>query len=1272
MAWSDDAARYLLDTTICPRCGASVVGVAVCPSCGADLGSAAAQNAWSWSQKAAFAIERRAASIAEIPDAAPAPAAGRAPVPVAMGAVASASASASAVAASPPVASGATAPVVPGVVPPRVAASGARFDSQISLQSVLAVAGAGLVAVAAIVFTFLNPDLDFGARTVIIAVCTAAFLGGAWLLARRGLTFSSEAIGGLGMVFVALDVWSFSELAPENVSGWWFAALGLLVASGTMVVVAAIVRLRTWLWAGLLGLAVVPAFLGYAATDVGDTGVNAVVDVGAWAVVGHLGVGFAAVVLHRVVRRLRARFTSALAADRIALQVLQVLVVFLVVVQAPWVAFVRNATATAEAVGIAAAYAALAALALLSARSGLPRFWSALAGVLSAGALAVLVQAPDLGDGRWWPALVPVAAGLVLVAISVVPTAASVDRTALRTGTLVTTLLFAVPAFAVAVGGAIATVIGGAASDDGDYAVFGRTFFGGYATEQLAAVVGLVAVGVAIWAAARLSPAEPWRILTDPLVAARWIAAVGVVTFPAWSQLQPWARSAEALALAALAGVVLLVVPRVRDSRLALRLPGIVGAHAVLVLAVVLSWPEQRLAVVAGAAAVALTVLLAHTVPVVLRPAHMGVGFAYALVVTGLALDLAGLDTVPVLCLTTTVAALAALAATLTRWLRPGTWYAVLIVTSVPFLVGIAGVLQERSAWTALSTGVTALLAFALTTTRRPGLTVLVRAVAAAVIVPSLAVVVVCLCAAFLPTSGSPVALPIIAVIVAAVLPSTGVIQSALERAGSAPREARAVRLAIEGSALLTGALAVLIALVGVAGLETAFVVLLVIGIGAAATGMWVRRYGWWIAAAAWTGALWCRWAIAGVDVVEPYVLPPALVAALVGTILVARGRRGVPLATTGLASAVVPSLVALAVSGSGVDAAAPWRTLALFGAAAALLVLLALITRPSGEPRTRLAALGLPVAVIAIAAAGAGAVQGMRYGLEFDLLPGISDAALMVTVLGYAVAACLLAATAGRLLVRAGARSRWGYAAASVYLVAGPITAVRDDPFSIWTLWTLAVLLLALVVITAVRAQSHATTLPPVWFLWAVAWCTSVAGWSEREILRVEGFSIPLALGLLLAGIVAMGHGATDAADPASAPPRSTSVLGRLNAWPTGFSGSWRLLGPGLIVLLVPSMMATVTDPTTWRAILVIALALAAILVGARRRLAAPFIIGLVVLPVENVLVFAVQLGRDIQSLPWWITLATAGAVLLVIAVGSERREGSDKGVAARMRDLT
>ena len=48
-------------------------------------------------------------------------------------------------------------------------------------------------------------------------------------------------------------------------SGWWYAALGTLVAAGAMFLVARIARIRTWLWASLVGLALVPAFAGYGA-----------------------------------------------------------------------------------------------------------------------------------------------------------------------------------------------------------------------------------------------------------------------------------------------------------------------------------------------------------------------------------------------------------------------------------------------------------------------------------------------------------------------------------------------------------------------------------------------------------------------------------------------------------------------------------------------------------------------------------------------------------------------------------------------------------------------------------------------------------------------------------------------------------------------------------------------------------------------------------------------------------------------------------------------
>ncbi|HRQ00587.1 MAG TPA: hypothetical protein PK781_09015, partial [Terrimesophilobacter sp.] len=64
-------------------------------------------------------------------------------------------------------------------------------------------------------------------------------------------------------------------------------------------------------------------------------------------------------------------------------------------------------------------------------------------------------------------------------------------------------------------------------------------------------------------------------------------------------------------------------------------------------------------------------------------------------------------------------------------------------------------------------------------------------------------------------------------------------------------------------------------------------------------------------------------------------------------------------------------------------------------------------------------------------------------------------------------------------------------------------------------------------------------------------------------------------------------------------------------------------------------------------------------------------FLMGIIVLPVENFFVFLVQIGQGIESMPWWITLAVVGAVLLIIAVTYERRAGEDNSIAARLRDL-
>ncbi|WP_431277816.1 SCO7613 C-terminal domain-containing membrane protein [Leifsonia poae] len=342
-----------------------------------------------------------------------------------------------------------------------------------------------------------------------------------------------------------------------------------------------------------------------------------------------------------------------------------------------------------------------------------------------------------------------------------------------------------------------------------------------------------------------------------------------------------------------------------------------------------------------------------------------------------------------------------------------------------------------------------------------------------------------------------------------------------------------------------------------------------------------------------------------------------------------------------------------------GAEDAFPWRAVILLGAALGAL----LGGRLAGR-RASTASLELPTLVVALVTAAAGSLQAVRYGWGLDSIQWPATT-VMVPVLGLSLASAILATGAGWRLRRV-TSSRLILAPALLLLLAGPWTANRPDAMPILTLWILTALLLGGMLVTTVIARRRTTSLPPVWLWFVLAWITAVVGWSMRE-LRVEAFSLPLGLALLACGVL----GFTAAAGVPSDDTAADAAHRTATTWPLGFRGSWQTLAPGMIVLLLPSVLATATDPLTWRAVLVIAVALAAILVGSSRKLAALFILGLVVLPIENVIVFVVQIGHSIGALPWWITLATAGAVLLVLAVSSERKTSGVRSTAALLRDL-
>jgi 4-amino-4-deoxy-L-arabinose transferase-like glycosyltransferase len=97
----------------------------------------------------------------------------------------------------------------------------------------------------------------------------------------------------------------------------------------------------------------------------------------------------------------------------------------------------------------------------------------------------------------------------------------------------------------------------------------------------------------------------------------------------------------------------------------------------------------------------------------------------------------------------------------------------------------------------------------------------------------------------------------------------------------------------------------------------------------------------------------------------------------------------------------------------------------------------------------------------------------------------------------------------------------------------------------------------------------------------------------------------------------------------------------------------SYPAYGAGLSLLLVPSLIASLDDATLTRPLLLGALALAVLLVGAAQRLQAPLAIGAGVLAVDALHLLAPYA----TALPRWLTLGAAGLLLVAVGATYEQR---------------
>ena len=126
-------------------------------------------------------------------------------------------------------------------------------------------------------------------------------------------------------------------------------------------------------------------------------------------------------------------------------------------------------------------------------------------------------------------------------------------------------------------------------------------------------------------------------------------------------------------------------------------------------------------------------------------------------------------------------------------------------------------------------------------------------------------------------------------------------------------------------------------------------------------------------------------------------------------------------------------------------------------------------------------------------------------------------------------------------------------------------------------------------------------------------------------QVETPEAYTGPAALGLLVIAIPALRSGAR----------------------------SWAAEGAAVGAALVPSALVVVADPTALRLVLVLAAATAVTVAGTFLHRQAPFVIGAGVLLVVTV----GRLAPYAPLLPRWVTLGTAGLLLLVVGATYERR---------------
>lgn len=1246
--------QELRDLHHCPNCRTEFTGRR-CRSCGVDLASDAAWRLADASEAAALALEARQEALTAL-----------------LATRVSVQAPASAPAVDPPLTQGPGTTVAgpprsladPFAAPPAAAAT--RPGREVNQVAVFSAVGVGALVAAAMVFAWLVPLDPAAVRVVLLGVTGLALAATLWLRHRRPVSAAAIATGVVALGL--LDVNLFSGLGSNR---WLLSAAAVGALAIALGAAGLWLRLRPWVSAAVL-LAPVAVLL-----VVPGLGRGLLSTEGYWQAAGVL-VAAAAVA---ATGRPAAALWRADGDDRPLAVEQGILRFFAAVVLAGVTAMVvlslggRDAWGGLVLVGCAIAC-------LLHSRAGADG-WRTAAGV----GLTLAAPAAMVGLGVEDASLIAAAwaTWLALAALSLVPVLRRRgDLVGLLRGGFWTALVLVVPAVRIVAGLAFESLLAvawGVPSTSEPLVVDPPAPHAAWAV-----VAVLLAAGGLLAASLLPAPDPGGRLVFVGGSLWAWFAVaagVGAVLLPVHSATaQVWLL----LALGAGCGGAVWLTSRGESKPPAPTLAALdLGGRLVLVLAVTLSWADRPLTLAVGAVAVVLAVAWRPAANRLLRPAAVAVPYAYALVLVGCALWWfppvgTPADWFMVAGLVAVVASVAAMAIAVLDRVPAAYWFSVLGVSCVPWAFSIGLDLVERTWWTgAAATSLLAVEALVFTTGRRvvPGW---LRVGVALTFLPTICVVVINAGAMLIPGSGSPYLLPVTATAAALIAVAAAPWSRSLTGRGMDAGLAREIRLALEVSALVTAVITVLLSLARAAtGPGTTLVVCAILGVGAAVVALQPDRHRvWWLAALAFSGVLWSALVLAEVSVVEWYTLPVALAGVVTGIVLLLRDRTWWPLPLTGLQLALLPTLV-LALTGRDVVA----RSLALAVTALAVSVAAGWLHRRAATPPPLLAIAGSGIAVAGIAPVvlSAWAARFLFDGPSGSGNEGLarivaglagSPDAVFFAVVGVSAAAVVFYGWAGQVVHWATAgtprhrlTASWRFApallvAAAVLVItiwlgapAPPsLTDFTPPAFGwpvVWTLWLACLGLLALALWSTVLRLRDRLVLPPAWLCWVAAAGVGVAGWSLR-LLRVEFHALPLGLVLFACGLLVWRASVHD-------PDRHQA-----KSWPNGFTEPSHLLVPGTLATLAPSTLAILTDPQTWRAILVLVLALGFLLLGARSLWRPVMVTGIADLGLAIVLVFVARRG-SIDWVPWLIALVGAGGMLLGLGIYAERLQSVGGG---------